>query len=263
MSATDLGNAAVIQHSIIGASSMYRWSACPGSVRLCKDAPEVKSEYAAEGTYAHEMAAQFLMGDLPAEQFHKLPEEMKESLLVYSETVGEYLNPGWPKSRETSNQLFVEQKFDMSQVVYPGLFGTSDAVVWQPEKRHLVSIDFKYGKGVLVEVERNQQLMYYMLGALTTLKLPAKTCEAVVVQPRAKHKKGGVRRWVHPVTEYLDFEAELIEAAKRTEDPNAPLNPGRHCYFCPVKNTCPARHAQRLEDAQSEFSVVIDDDIFS
>ena len=47
-------------HSKIGASSMYRWSKCPGSVRLCEGIKSVSSVYADEGTRAHELAASLL-----------------------------------------------------------------------------------------------------------------------------------------------------------------------------------------------------------
>ncbi|MCH8328897.1 MAG: DUF2800 domain-containing protein, partial [Nanoarchaeota archaeon] len=42
-------------HSKIGASSMYRWSNCPGSVKLSEGMTSESSIYAIEGTAAHEV----------------------------------------------------------------------------------------------------------------------------------------------------------------------------------------------------------------
>ena len=43
-------------HALFGASSAHRWLSCPGSLLLEKDFPDTKSEAAAEGTLAHELA---------------------------------------------------------------------------------------------------------------------------------------------------------------------------------------------------------------
>jgi hypothetical protein len=142
-----------------------------------------------------------------------------------------------------------------------------DAVLWKPTERLLRVYDYKHGAGVVVEVEGNVQLLYYALGALVTLKFPAKEIEIVVVQPRAEHRKGPVRRWRIPAHQMLDFEAELVEACERTEDPKAPLNPGRHCYFCPAKNQCPAKLKDAQSKAAEQFTDIVEEtndiDIFS
>lgn len=51
-------------HSALGASSAHRWMACPGSVRLSTEAGASASRSgraAAEGTVAHEIAAECLL----------------------------------------------------------------------------------------------------------------------------------------------------------------------------------------------------------
>jgi len=52
-------------HSPIGASSMHRWSVCPGSVRLSSNVPSVSSSYADEGTEAHAWLAKVIAGLVP------------------------------------------------------------------------------------------------------------------------------------------------------------------------------------------------------
>lgn len=61
-------------HAKLSASSASRWMACPGSVKLSQGAPSGSSEYAAEGTYAHHIAAECLASTQPG-VFSKTPED--------------------------------------------------------------------------------------------------------------------------------------------------------------------------------------------
>lgn len=149
--------------------------------------------------------------------------------------------------------LLVEHRFDLSSI-YPGCFGTADAVVWNPNTRLLTVTDLKYGAGIPVEVENNVQLLYYALGALVSLKFPAKEVEIVVVQPRCPHSAGPVRRWRISAVDLLEFEANLVGYAKATEAPDAPLVPGDHCQFCRAEATCPALKEVATALAVRDFS---------
>ena len=244
---------------------MYRWAECPGSIRLCKDMPNVESAAAAEGTRVHELVARFAGGAMPAQEFSELTPDDQAACKLWMDTIfDDMYRHGYPDP-ENKCEFFVERPFDLS-AVYPGCFGTSDAVLWDPRSKILYVYDYKNGRSV-VEVEGNLQLQYYALGALVTLGFPARFVEIVVVQPNARHKKGAVRRWRVDAIELLEFEDFLVERALATESPDAPLVPGRHCYFCSAKNSCPARHDQRLEDASDRFSELplVDDadDLFS
>src|SRR5690606_26092408 len=56
-------------HAELGASSAHRWMKCAGSIALSRGIPNVDSEYAREGTAAHELAEKCLRRDLDAEAF--------------------------------------------------------------------------------------------------------------------------------------------------------------------------------------------------
>lgn len=241
---------------------MYRWSACPGSVRLCRDIPSPTSVWAEEGSRVHAIAERFVKGDLPADEFWKLDEETRTCIQLYNDTLfHDFMPTSWPTQRtDDGGVLLIEHRFDLSSV-YPNCFGTADAVMWKPKERLLRVYDYKHGKGVVVEVENNVQLLYYGLGALVTLKYPAKDVELVVVQPRAPHRKGPVRRWRVSAMHMMDFETELVEACERTEDPEAALNPGRHCFFCPAKNQCPAKLEDAQKNAADQFTDISTDDV--
>ena len=241
-------------HSKLGASSAYRWFACPGSVKACADAPDNESVYAAEGTAAHELAAACLEKtpfkapeDFLGKAFNgfEVTEEMAEAVEVYRTAIlDEY---------EMGDELMVEQRFDLSHV-YPGCFGTNDALLYRESEGLLIVYDYKHGRGVPVEVEGNKQLLYYALGACTGKhNRRVEQVELVIVQPRCPHPNGPVRRWRFDAVDLLDFEAELRAAARRTEDSDE-RHAGSHCKFCPAAPTCEALRNHALEAAKAEFT---------
>jgi hypothetical protein len=238
-------------HSTIGASSMYRWSACPGSVRLSEGMPNKTSIYAAEGTAAHALAESMLSGKPITTQFiivegHRIEvtDEMRDFCKVYVDTC---LEGGKTDMRH------VEHRFDLS-AIYPGLFGTADYVRYNHAHRLLTVVDFKYGAGIPVEVKDNPQLYYYALGALLTLKYPALEVEMVIVQPRCHHADGPVRRHRISVIDMLDFKVDLVEFATATQNDNAPLHSGDHCRFCPAAPKCPELTAKANHAAADAFA---------
>ena len=115
--------------------------------------------------------------------------------------------------------------------------------------------DLKYGAGVVVEAMGNPQARYYGLGACMALAdRPVSEVEIVIVQPRAPHPAGPIRRETISAFELVEWSADLLEAAERTLDPNAPLVPGAWCRFCPAAGICPALREQALATAQVEFA---------
>lgn len=230
-------------HSEIGASSMHRWAACPGSVRLSRDVPKVTNKYAEEGTEAHELAAKRLLsGAYPPD----CDPEMQEAVDIYVRFV---------ESTKKTREALIEHAFDLSNV-HPGLYGTCDMVVFDDAKKLLTVGDYKHGAGVPVDVERNPQLLYYGLGAVLSTGFECEEIELVIVQPRCNHPDGPIRRWSCSAMDLLDFALELKAYAEATEDPFAKLVPGEHCRFCPAKALCPAIEKMAQEVAKSEFPVV-------
>lgn len=75
-----------------------------------------------------------------------------------------------------------------------------------------------------------------------------------IVQPRCPHKDGPIRSETIDVIDLMDFATELIEYAKATEDPNAPLHPGDHCGFCAAAGICPALRERATETAKQVFA---------
>lgn len=248
-------------HSPIGASSYYRWKACPASVKLSEGVPSQESQYAKAGTIAHDLAAQIL----EAHFFNKdkpnippgYPQDEWDAIQLYVATIKkDILSHGCQQSTDT---LLIEHKFDLSSV-HPGLFGTADCVALGDDGLLLV-YDYKHGAGIPVDVEGNLQLMYYGLGALLSMNAGVSEVELVVVQPRCTHAKGTVRRYRFNSIELLDFAGQLKKDVEETKKPNPRVNPGEHCRFCPAAAyKCEAVRQRSLAVAKKEFSAVQDYD---
>lgn len=242
---------------------MYRWAACPGSVREAAKAPKsVSSAYAEEGSDAHALAAYCLERGEYSSASH-IGEKMEVDGRSFTpdkdmtDAVDVYINHLFDEcSGDGNEQSFIEHGFDLSSI-HEGCFGTADHVRWRPATKTLTVTDYKHGAGLPVEVENNKQLLYYGLGALVTLGLPAKTVKLTIVQPRCEHPDGPIRSTEIEAFELIEFGAELKMLATATEDPNAPLVPGDHCRFCPAAKDCPALTAKRQLIARSEFSPVL------
>lgn len=221
---------------------MHRWAACPGSVKLSEGIPNKSSKYAEEGTRAHDLAAKILEGK--ALVLDSADAEMLSAVQIYVDEI--------KTAAKDATKLLIEQRFDLSKI-HPGLFGTADAVIFHEKKSLLQVFDYKHGAGVAVDVEENEQLMYYGLGALLSTGFKAKDVELVIVQPRCDHPEGRIRSWKFDSFLLLDFAADLKKFAEATEKPNAPLVPGTQCRFCPAAGVCPAIHTKAIALAKEDF----------
>jgi hypothetical protein len=254
-------------HSKLGASSAYRWTACPGSVRLCETAPSRSTHYARLGTAAHELAARCLKRGFDADFYigetivvdndtFEVDDDMAEAVQVYLDTVRGDAAGGFPSLVER----WIEQGFAIADL-HPDFFGTADAVQYWTREKLLRVYDYKHGAGVAVEANNNKQGMYYALGVLLSFKdRPVSTIEIVIVQPRAAHKDGPVRRFQIEGLDLLDWSVDLLAFAKATEDPNAPLNPGDWCRFCPAAGFCEALKKRAQATAQKMFMPIFEFD---
>lgn len=218
-------------HSPLGASSAERWMNCPGSVALIQKLEmrqSDESEFAKEGTLAHEFAAKCLDSGRDAWEELELPwlPHMVEPVQVYLDEV---------RSLDVaSSRMFLENKISSKR--HPLFYGTVDAAILDGNCLHIR--DFKFGAGVVVEVEGNPQILYYAFGMLQ--RFPAvETVTLGIVQPRAHHAAGPVRVVEVTATEVRRWaEHELFPAMDAVQF-DSRLTPGPWCRFCPAKLICP------------------------
>lgn len=223
---------------------MYRWSVCPGSVKLSEGMPNKSSVAAQEGTAAHEFVG---LAMKRAFSENKNPGLVMQEAIDHLKVYTDYCN-----CLRANNPYHIEHAFDMSDIFEDG-YGTADFVLYQKSKRMLHVVDYKNGIALPVEAKDNLQLQYYALGALTTLNYPCSEVTMTIVQPRAYHPAGPIRSWTVPSMHFIDFEADLIAFAKATKKKKAKLKAGEHCLFCPAKIICPQKHSDNLAGAKKEF----------
>ena len=247
-------------HAILSASGAHRWLNCTPSAKLEQQMPEEKSEYAAEGSFAHELAEHHLSyrlakigGAKYEKQLKKLKtndfycQEMEDHVNTYVDFAIERINEAYSKSKDAV--VLLEQKIDFSPWVPEG-FGTGDLIIIADKT--LEVIDLKYGKGVPISAENNPQMRLYGLGAFNEFDMlyDIKNVAMTIVQPRLDNVS----------TEELEY-SELLAWGNDYVKPLADLAfngggefmAGDHCRFCKAKATCRARAEKNMELAKYDF----------
>lgn len=226
-------------------SSMYRWFECPGSVRLSEGITQTTSVAAQEGTAAHALAEKcLLLGELPENYLGQTIESVEVTQEMV-DAVKDYVRLG--------KNLFRNGRPEVT-VSFDGISGTADFV--DLGARRTTVIDFKYGKGVPVEVDNNRQLMFYALAASGG----GTDATLIIVQPRCPHPDGPVRTASYCLEKMIEFRDELRVAVKRVakadkaKDITKYLKEGDHCRFCPAAATCPKLKVVATEAAKKVFT---------
>lgn len=272
------------QHASLAPSAAHRWMHCVGSPHLEATRPDTSSDYANEGTVAHFLASTCLKQDKPASAFigrdvamwqHtesnsygtdftdsigasagmevditytlRIDQEMADYVQIYIDAVLDYA---------AGNELFIEQSLSIEHVTKEeGAKGTSDDVIVAGSQ--LQVHDLKYGRGVQVYAEDNEQLLMYAVGAAKAFSLidDFETVRLVIHQPRLGH----LSEVVYPIQRLTEFAQEAAAAAKRSHEakkeisgmPIARLADHLHkrdylkadtetCRFCRAQAICPA-----------------------
>lgn len=274
-------------HSQVGASTCERWWNCPGSNALIATLPTpTTTSYAAEGTAAHSVCENVLKNKV---MYHaqwdatamigevievddlkfKVTDEMANAANVYVNTIledakrigcniGKSVELSSGKNTmdpDVSQRIYqpwvnIEKSFTLDDVDSEAR-GTNDASIYVPGET-LIVYDFKYGKGVPVEATENKQMLYYAIGAAGDKLLDFKSIELVIIQPRAEHPQGPVRRWVTTPQYVNTFKQELAKRIKATRTSNH-TETGKWCRFCNAKMICPATRTKVNEIAKVDF----------
>lgn len=290
-------------HAKLSPSGAKRWMSCPGSLAMEQGIPDQSSEFADEGTAAHFLAseclgseclnAKYFLGEhmlvtadsvgwsefthMPGLRYYTADADMCREVQKYLDAVREAAQGGI---------LHVEQRLpifgdklgvvvldengeplldeDGQPIPVDNQFGTSDTVIELPGV--LWIRDLKYGRGVQVFAEENEQLMLYALGALDEFDMlgDVETVRMSIDQPRLDHSD----TWECSVAHLREFEQRAIAAGKlalriASDGPTQRvgvdpfnLNPGEdQCRFCKAKGICPALRDQVLITLTADFAV--------
>ena len=234
------------QHALLSASGAHRWLHCTGSPLLENDFPDSTSVYAQEGTLAHELCELKLKKYttvMPKGTYTRAHNKIMKSELWQNEMEGtsetylEYVKEIM-LSCEIAPAVLIEKRVDFSRYVPEG-FGTADCLILAGDTLHV--IDYKHGKGVVVDADHNPQMMLYALGAMDELSLlyRFKSVHMTIVQPRLNN-----------ISEFTMTADELREWGESVVKPKAEaaisgkgeFEAGDWCRFCRAKQQCKTRY---------------------
>jgi len=235
-------------HALLALSGAEKWLVhCPPSARLETQFPDSSGEAAAEGTAAHALCEHKLKKALkrrsrrPHSDFDS--DEMEDCADGYVAFVLEQM-----QGIENAH-VCVEQRLDVREFV-PEAFGTADCLIVGDGILHV--IDFKYGLGVLVEAERNPQMMLYALGAISMFGSLYDIAEVrmSIYQPRREN----VSTWSIPADELMAWAEDTVKPrAQMAFAGKGEFAAGAWCRFCRASPRCRARAEAQLRMAQDEF----------
>ena len=239
-------------HAILSASSSHRWMNCTPSARLEREFADRETEAAAEGTAAHALCEHKLRRALKMRSRKPVSKYDCDEMDAYTDGYVEFVLEQLAQAKlECSDPLvLIEQRLDFSCWVPEG-FGTGDCLIVADKLLHI--IDFKYGQGVLVEAERNPQMMLYALGALRLFDSLYDITEVSmsIYQPRREN----VSTWTISVAELNDWaENTLKPKAELAHSGEGEYLPGPWCQFCKAAVKCRARAEEKLQLARFEFA---------
>lgn len=243
-------------HAQFSPSSAHRWMRCPASVALCAQIPATQSSiHADEGTAAHTLAARALDYNKPAsfwvgEEIQTrrgspvfvVDEAMAEAVQLYVDDV---------RRRAAGGVLLTEQRVEFSEAVgVKDQFGTADAIIIEADCKGLVVEDLKFGMGVKVFAEGNEQMLTYAVAVVETMGPALDELERVTVvvcQPRLDHIEAAtytmadIRAHADALRKAARDALAALAVPPGCDIPRSYFKPGdKACRWCPAKATCPA-----------------------
>lgn len=248
-------------HAILSPSSAKRWINCTPSALLAEEAGSKSSVYAEEGTLAHEIAeyalTKYLEGEydpiiddaLPLKNEHLENPLFGVDMADYIRSYCEYvIGEGYEMQKQDGAcQMFLERRVDITDLA-PDSFGSVDVTMVSDKTIHI--IDLKYGTGVRVSADMNEQMLMYALGTLKSLKSDhIEKIRMTIAQVRLDHydtfemSKGELLDWAEKV---------LKPAAKMAIQGIGKQVIGSWCGFCPVKAQCRAQRDAILADFEEK-----------
>ncbi|KQY87059.1 hypothetical protein ASD24_26645 [Paenibacillus sp. Root52] len=252
------------KHALLGASKASQWINCPPSARLTEHMPDKRSEFADEGTAAHELSELRLERRLTVCDSKRRKDldgkmktfidtnlfygaEMETAVTEYCELVEERFMEA--KARSKDAVVLLEAQADFSEWVPDGK-GIGDVVLISDGVMEV--IDLKYGKGVPVSAFGNPQIRLYALGSWSEYSMfyDIKEIRMTIVQPRLD----SVTTDTMTVDELLFWAEEIVRPAAALADAGeGEFKPGDHCRWCKVKGNCRARSDANMAAIAYEF----------
>lgn len=247
-------------HSRTGPSTSHRWLHCGGSNNLLKRLglqDEDTSEDAARGTVCHEISAEILVTGKETWEFagqtrtvtdpnsgNKFEFLVDEEMVLQIERAVSFVRAKFREYIPYNAVIYSECRIGSKRDA--GAYGTCDVRIEVPGLK-IVVIDFKYGM-MRVDPDDSQLLFYgyYAYEERSSMMRGAgepKEIELWIAQPRLPREIDWFRKCTKTPQELSDwFEIDGLPGMIETRDPNALLNVGDWCKYCPANTNgkCPA-----------------------
>jgi len=255
------------KHALLSASSAARWLVCTAAPRYEEQFPDDASEYAEEGSLAHNICELKVLNKFTAalnqNQYTYRLRKLKKEPLYSAEmdrTSDFYLDHLAEKAMMYAAPPLVGAEVQVSFTDYvPEGFGTCDCVMVGGNKLDIT--DYKHGVGVTVSAENNAQMRLYALGALAKYApFYAGLIQQVrmtVVQPRAMNDYDRITSETLTPDELKAWGESIKPVAQKAFDGygefvpyDATVHSSDHCRFCRGRAQCRARAEKHsaLED---------------
>ena len=249
-------------HSLISPSNFERRLICPGSLHAEKDLPGQTSVYAEEGKMLHDKVNEVITSKNKLATYENYTFEQEEAVNRAVDYFSDLV-----ENADLVIKEIHEKTFDLS-FIYPDMLGTADSILITLDKEtniyDLHVIDYKFGKGVLVNAYNNYQLLLYYLGVINDPEISELlsgkeyNVHLHIVQPYRYNSC-----WCLSNDEKLKFsDLEMYrDVAKKCYVSNAPRIPNKKaCQFCKAKPTCPAL-SKTIPDVKIKLSELTDAEI--
>ena len=244
------------KHALLSASGAHRWLECTPSAQLELQFPQSTSEYAEEGTAAHELCeltARYWLGEIREAEYENQRDELAKGKYYNAEMqecandYAKFVAEKTAAARETCEDAFtaLEVRVDFSKYVKDG-FGTGDCIIVSDNVLEI--IDFKYGKGVRVEAAGNPQMKLYALGAYLEYNtlFDIDSVRMTIFQPRLSGVQSSDEITVKELLEWAEkYVKPRAKLAYKGEGEFAPSE--EVCKFCRAKAQCKARADKNLK----------------
>lgn len=244
-------------HAKLSPSAAHRWMRCQGSIVLSADLPNSSSEFAAEGSVAHEIGYLCLRDGQDAAYFIGQSKTHDGYTFTVTPEMAGHVQTYVDYVRQQYGTPLYEQKLPIMHITgEANAHGTADAVIIHGSTLHLM--DLKFGMGVKVSAEENEQLMIYALAAMHQYEMVCDFDTVVlhIIQPRLDH----IDTWETSVADLLEFAEEVRTASRWVDEARAQLEEKhfvvgeKQCKFCPAKGNCRALAAYVLNTVRDDFT---------
>lgn len=227
---------------------------CAAALAAGKGVKDAPSEYAAEGTAYHFVAATALENRLQCADAVGTFVEADGFKFTIDEENAAHAQVYVDRIRSIQGRGYYELRLDTSEVVgVPNQSGTGDAVTLDFDASTIHVDDLKFGRGEVVFAEKNEQLLQYGAAALLRFGLlhDWKFVKLGIHQPRIHHYSEqiyaveAVESWVRMSRERFQRAYELYQdPTKIAADDYVPGE--KQCRWCPIRGKCAARASQFL-----------------